>query len=485
MRNGHRRHSERSETTGRGESAAPVTRRAVRSGLARRLAPHLRDLIRQAVPVVLARSGVMLLALVDTIVVGRFAADELAVLGLALTLVTVLLLVGIGLMMGTLVVTATEFGAGRFAACGVVWRRSLVYAVGLGVVMAAVCGFGAPILRALGQSADLAQRAGPVVQVLGLGLAPQLIFVTTQYFLEGIRRPAVGMLLMLAANALNAALDIILVFGYLGAPALGALGSAWATTTVRLFLAVGAVVWVAVMADRRRFFPRPGQATDAPPASLQRQLGYASGVSIGIEGAAFNGLGLIAGWLGALPLAAFTIGLNLIAFIFMLPVGIGAATAVQVGAATGRGDDADAALAGWTGLGVCALAMLLVAAAFEALAPQIATLYTTEPALRRVLAPVFSVLTLVIIVDGGQGVLANAVRGRGDTWAATALNGLGFIVVMLPAAWLLAVEFNRGVPGLFEAALIGCAVAVVALAGRFHVLTRGEGEGGASDGGSV
>lgn len=472
MRNGQQRQPQRSKSTGRTESAGRAPVRGGRSGLARRLAPHLRDLLRQAVPVVLARSGVMLLALVDTIVVGRFAADELAVLGLALTLVTVLLLVGIGLMMGTLVVTATEYGAGRFAACGVVWRRSLVYAAGLGGLMAAVCGFGAPILRLFGQSPELAARAGPVVQVLGLGLAPQLLFVTTQYFLEGIRRPTVGMLLMLAANGLNAALDVVLVFGHLGVPPLGALGSAWATTTVRLFLAVGAVAWVAAMAGRRRYFPALGAAVDAPPAALQRRLGYASGVSIGMEGASFNGLGLIAGWLGALPLAAFTIGLNLIAFIFMLPVGIGAATAVQVGAATGRDDDADAALAGWTGLGVCALAMLLVAAAFEALAPQIGALYTTDPALRRVLAPVFSVLTFVIIADGGQGVLANAVRGRGDTWAATALNGLGFIVVMLPLGWLLAVEASRGVPGLFEAALIGCAVAVVALAWRFHVLTR-------------
>lgn len=443
-----------------------------------RLAPHLRDLGRQAAPVVLARSGVMLLALVDTVAVGRFAAEELAVLGLALALVTMLLLAGIGLLMGTLIVTATEYGAGRFAACGVVWRRSLVYAVGLGVMMAAVCGFGEPILRLFGQSPDLAERAGPVVQILGLGLLPQFVFVTTQYFLEGVRRPVPGMLLMLAANIVNAGLDVVLVFGHLGLPALGALGSAWATTSVRLFLAVGVLLYVAVMAERHRFFPADGSNGDVPPAVIQRHMGYAAGVSIGIEGLAFNSLGLIAGWLGELPLAAFTIGLNLIAFIFMLPVGLGAATAVQVGAATGRGDRADAALAGWAGLAVCLMVMLVIAAAFEVLAPHIGAFYTSDPALRHVLDPVLAVLTFVIVVDGGQGVMVNAVRGHGDTWAATALTALSFLVLMLPAAWLLAVEIGRGVSGLFEATLIGCTVALVALAWRFRALTRASHGGG-------
>lgn len=442
-----------------------------------RLRPHLRDLIRQAVPVVLARSGVMVLALVDTVVVGRFAADELAVLGLALTLVTTLLLIGIGLLMGTLVVTATEYGAGRFGACGVVWRRSLGYALGLGVIMASVCMVGEAILRLFGQSAELASRAAPVVQVLGIGLAPQLIFITTQYFLEGIRRPLPGMLLMLAANVLNAGLDVVLVFGHFGLPAMGALGSAWATTLVRLFLAVGALLCVVSMADRRRYVPDRGAAANAPPAKLQRRLGYASGVSVGIEGVSFNGLGLIAGWLGPLPLAAFTIGLNLIALVFMLAVGVGAATAVQVGTASGRGDRSEAALAGWTGLTLFALAMLIVAGAFELLSPQLGALYTNDPALRRVLDPVLATLSLVLVVDGAQGVVSAAVRGRGDTWAATARHALSFLVVMLPAGWALAVEAERGAVGLFEAMLIGCTVAFAALAWRFHALTRsGRGE---------
>lgn len=431
---------------------------------------RVRELTRQAVPVIVARSGVMLLALVDTIMVGRFAADDLAVLGLALTLVTTMLLAGIGLMMGTLVLAAACHGSGHLAACGVVWRRSLAYAAVLGVAMAIVCGWGEPLLLHLGQAPELAARAGPVVLVLGLGLLPQLIFVTTQYFLEGIRRPAPGMLMMLAANLLNVALNWIFVYGHLGLPPLGALGSAWATTIVRTWLAAAAVLYVLTMADRERYLVAD-PAAPAPSAKLQRRLGYASGLSIGVEGAAFNTLGLFAGWLGAMPLAAYTIGLNLIAFVFMVAVGFGAATAVQVGAASGRGDRHEARLSGWTGLAMATSVMALIALAIDAAPAAIVALYTDDPALARTTAPVIAFLALVVVADGGQGVMAGAVRGLGDTWVASGLHAAAFVLVMVPAGWLLAIGAGRGTVGLFEAMFLGCAAAWAVLAWRFHRLT--------------
>ena len=457
-------------------SPAPDTDNALNpspsaAGWRMRVLRQVRELTRQAAPVIVARAGVMLLALVDTVMVGRYAAEELAVLGLALTVVTTMLLAGIGLLMGTLVLAAACWGRGDYAACGVVWRRSLVYAAALGSAMAVVCAFGEPLLLGLGQASTLAGRAAPVVLVLGLGLAPQLVFVTTQFFLEGIKRPVPGMLMMLAANGLNVGLNWLLVYGHLGLPPMGALGSAWATTVVRTFLALAAVLYVMAMADRRRFLGADPKAAAPPPARRQRRLGYASGVSIGVEGASFNTLGLFAGRLGAMPLAAYTIGLNLIAFVFMIAVGFGAATAVQVGAACGRGDRREARLAGWTGLAMTTGVMGLIALAIDAAPATIVALYTDDATLARTTLPVIAFIALVVVADAGQGVMAAAVRGLGDTWVASGLHAAAFVLVMLPAGWLLAIAAERGAVGLFEAMLVGCAAAWAVLAWRFRRLT--------------
>jgi len=177
------------------------------AGLAVRLRRHVADLMRLAAPVVVARAGIMVMAFVDTAMVGRYSARELAYLGIGLAPITTVLLTGISLLMGTLVLTASAFGAERFTECGAVWRRSLGYALAVGLAGAAICSVGEPLLAALGQPPDLAAGGGPVAQVIGLGLAAQLVFVTTTFFLEGIKRPVPGMVMIIAANVINAFLN--------------------------------------------------------------------------------------------------------------------------------------------------------------------------------------------------------------------------------------------------------------------------------------
>ncbi len=439
---------------------------------ARRVIRHVRDLLALATPVVVARSGVMTMALVDTVMVGHYSVDELAYLGIGLAPITVILLVLTGLQMGTLVVAAATFGTGRAGDCGEVWRRSLWYALVLGGVGTAMCAFGEPMLRVFGQSADLARHGGRVIGVIGLGLPATAVFLTTTFFLEGIRKPLPGMAMMIAGNIVNAAINWMLVYGHWGAPALGAVGSAWATTGVRVFLAAGLCAYVWMMADAQRFGVRGGARSAWRDWRHQRRIGYAAAASIGVEGAGFATLNGFAGWLGVLPLAAFSIGLNLISIAFMAAIGIGAATAVRVGMAHGRGEAGEIAMAGWTGLAVTATVMAGFATVFAAAPGALAAAYTTDEALRAVAAPLIALSAWILVVDGGQGVMANALRGRGEIWAPTALHTTSYLGIMIPLAWILAFALGRGAAGLFEAILVASIVSVSLLSARFAWLGR-------------
>lgn len=414
----------------------------------------------------------MVMALVDTVMVGRYSAEQLAYLGIGLAPITVLALVLVGLLMGTLVSTAAAFGSGSDAACGAVWRRSMPYALALGLAAAAICAFGEPMLRVFGQDPELAREGGAVVRIIGLGLPAFALFLTSTFFLEGMRRPLPGMIMMITGNVINVGLNWIFVYGHLGLPAMGAIGSAWATTGVRVFLAVGLIAYIWTRADAARLGVRGGARTPWSAWRQQRRLGYAAAASIGVEGAAFGTLNIFAGWLGVLPLAAFAIALNLISIVFMVAVGIGAATAVRVGMAHGRDDHAEVAMAGWTGLAVCAVAMAGFAAVFAVAPEPIAAGYTTDPALRAATVPLIAFCAWILIVDGGQGVMANALRGRGETWAPTVLHTVSYLVIMIPLAYLLAFPAGRGAMGLFEATLVASIVSVSLLSVRFAWLGR-------------
>ena len=102
------------------------------------LGRQLRRTIALALPVSLARAGLVVMLTVDTILAGQASEQELAFFGISMSPVLIMYTVGAGLLVGALVLTAQAHGAGRLADCGRVWRLSLAVAGGLGLAYATV-----------------------------------------------------------------------------------------------------------------------------------------------------------------------------------------------------------------------------------------------------------------------------------------------------------------------------------------------------------
>jgi MATE family multidrug resistance protein len=460
---------------------APTQARAATTGRSdprRRdmLGRHVLELLRLAVPVIGARAGQMIMVAVDTLVVGHYGIDDLAYLGLAGAPQAVIITALAGLLLGTIVLTAQVSGAGRPAEAGAVWRRSLPYALLLGVLGGLLCLAAEPFFLLTGQAPDIAGGAARVLWVIALGLPGAALFFATSLYLEGLKRPVPGMIAMLLANGLNAALNWVLVFGHLGLPALGAVGSAWSTTMVRWAIAVGLIVYVLRLPGREALGidvrPADGWLADWRAGTLQRRIGYAAGMSNGIEAAAFSGLSLIAGLLGPLALGGYTVALNLLALPFMAALGIAQATAVRVGTAHGARDRRESVAAGWTGLVVMAVLLLPAVAAFALVPETIAAGFASDPRLIASIAPVVAFTAWILVADGGQVVMAQALRGRGDSWVPTLMHFFSYLVLMVPACWTLAIPLQRGLHGLFEGILGASLVSVSILAARFAWLSR-------------
>ncbi len=437
------------------------------------LRAHLFELMRLATPVVIARAGILTMATADTVMLGHYGATDLAFYGIGVTPFILLLLIGIGLLTGTLVMTSHARGAGNPGECGAVWRRSLPYALLIGIVGTVLTQFGEPFFLLLGQSPAIAAGGGRVATIAGLALVPTLLSVTTSFFLEGLARPAPGMIVILCGNALNILLNWLLIFGHGGLPALGAEGAILATSLTRLAMALAAISYVWWMPDREVYGVRIRPAGRWWRAGREQwRLGYAAGVSQGVETTAFNSLTIMAGLLGPVALASYSVIMNVTALIFMLALGFGAATAVRVGAARGAGDRPGIAAAGWVGLGATVVVMGGFAALLLLLPDRVAALYSDEPGMRAALPALIAMVALVLIPDGGQVVMSFALRGAGDAWMPTASHLVSYLAVMIPAGWVLAFPAGRGVAGLIEAIAIASAISLAILSLRFFLVTR-------------
>lgn len=404
----------------------------------------------------------------DTVMVGQLAPHELPAQALGWAPTAVLLVGGIGLLMGVQVLTARAVGEGRPADAGAVWRRGLQLGLLVGLLAAAVTIMGAgPLLLAFGIEPALAERASAVAKVLALSLPLHLGFVACSYFLEGVQRPVAAMTVMWVANVLNIGLNAALI------PHLGAEGSAWATVGARGLLFLALLGWIIFNPNFNLFAPRSRPAPGTPSYRAILAIGGAAAVSQIAEAGAFSAMTVIAGRIGPDTVAAYQIILNLLAVVFMLAMGVGAAGAVLVAEALGRGDPDRSRAAGWTAQGLNLAVMSGLALAFLAAAPQLGAAFTADPVLAAKVAGLVWLAALVLPPDGGQVVAASVLRARGDNWFPTASHIVSYVLVMPPLAFWLAEAFGRGVGGLLEAIFWASVLSVGLLIGRWAVLTGG------------
>jgi MATE family multidrug resistance protein len=434
---------------------------------------HVRALVRLAVPIVMARAGWMFMSFVDILMVGRFDTEQLAYMSLASILISVAYVTMMGMLLGTLVTTANLFGQLRYSEIGAVWRRSLPYAFTLGIAILVLTLFAESILLFAGQDPQVARHAGEIMRIYGYGMPlGGLVYVTSQYFLEGIKRPVPAMLLMVLANVINVALNWVLIFGHLGFEAQGAAGSAWATTIIRTLLTAGLIAYIWNMPGARIFGVRRRYTAGFKAWTEQRRLGYAAGLSFGIEHMAFVMVFVFAGMLSTLELAAVTIVFNAFGLCFMVAAGIANAAAVQVGIAYGQRNGRNIAMAGWVGCGL-QLSILLVPALLMIFWPALfAHIYSNDGALVTLALPLYALGGIALLLDTTQTLWSNTLRGRHDKWFATLSHFVCYPVLMVPMAWYFAFTLERRGAGLFEALIIASVISVTLLTGRFVVLSK-------------
>ena len=406
---------------------------------------YVADLLRLAGPVALARLGIIGMAISDVVVVGQLAPHELPHQALGWAPTAVFLVAAIGLLQGVQVLAARSLGEGNPQGAGVVLRRGLVLAFVAGAASVGLMWWGGERLYStFGVEADLVPLSARVMNVLALSIPLHLAYIAGTYFLEAIKKPAISTIVMWLANGVNLGLNLLWV------PEHGAVGSAWATVGARVFLAGGLLIWIFLLRDGAAYGVRKLGAKGHGFGALLA-VGVASAVSQAVEAGAFSGMTVIAGRLGANIVAAYQILLNLMAFVFMIALGMAAATAVLVSEAIGRKAPHDAARAGWTGIGLNEMSMIVAAVAIFVFATPIGHAYTVDVQLAALISSLIWICALVLHPDGAQVVTASALRARGDNWFPTFSHILAYAVVMPVLGYWLAEHLRMGVPGLLFA----------------------------------
>jgi len=423
---------------------------------------ELRSMLGLAAPLVLSELGWMAMGIEDTMFVGRVSAEAIGAVSLGGVLFYTIGIFASGLLLGLDTLVSQACGAGdlddgRYSLVNGVWLALLLIPAVMGMVWAFV-----PALAMCGINQNVLRDTTPYLRVLNWSAPPLLLFFCFRRYLQsiGVVRPI--LMTLIAANLVNLAGNWIFVFGNLGAPRLGAEGSAWSTCISRVCMmaALGWVIW--------RRDPGVMHVTWRPDLRRIRELlklGLPAAGQIGLEMAVFATVTVLVGKLSAEALAGHQVTMTTVTTTFMMPLGISSAAAVRVGHAIGRRDPAGAARSGWTALGLGATVMAASALALLIFPRAIARLFTPNPAIIAAAVPLLRVAAFFQLFDGLQVTATGALRGSGDTTTPMLCHFAGYWVIGLPVGVLLGFRESLGATGLWMGLSAGLILIGIVLLG--------------------
>jgi MATE family multidrug resistance protein len=439
---------------------------------------ELRATLALAWPLILASLTQQVIHATDIILMGRLGEVPVAATNLALNLAFVFNVLLLGLLLAASPMMGSALGQRSNAVREV--RRT--FRAGLWLLMLAMPPYWltlwnlAPIMRALGQSSELAEAGQSFMRTYMWCTAPWLLFQLLRNFVAALERPRLVMWLSLAAIVLNALLGWALIFGRLGFPALGIAGGGLGSTLT--WLAACTALIFAVRRDRRfrRFhlFGRWWRA-DWERMMTMTRLGWPIGLSLSLEVGVFALAAYLMGWIGTSAVAAHAVALQVAALTFMVPVGISQAVTVRVSRALGAGDSAAIARAGWTAWWLGIAFMAAAAVLMWAYPSQIIALFlgeATSPRVRELAVTFLTIAAAFQIVDGAQVIGAGMLRGLHDTRWPLIFSAAGYWGVGLGVGAWLAFGARWGGVGLWVGLASGLAAVAALVIARWILRER-------------
>lgn len=412
------------------------------------LGSELAAAARLAAPVAFVQLGTMLMGVVDTMMLGHLSAEALAAGALGHISTIVFLMIGVGVLFALDPLVAQAYGAGDARAISGHLQRGIVLAMALVVPVAVLFWDIREPLRVLGQPAAIVDDAAAYVRAILWGTPAYFLFFAFRQPLQAMHvvRPAATAIVI--GNLLNVAGNWVLIFGHLGAPALGAAGSAYATSLSRW-----AMLGYLVFASRRRLAPY-WKGFTAEAVSLRRHLrllriGLPIGALNALELGLFVGVALLMGRIGVEALSGHQIAINLASLSFMVPLGVSGAAAARVGNAIGRQDMPSARRSAAACLILGAGVMVVFALLFALMPVPLARLYTRDAAVIAMAATLLPIAAIFQVLDGAQVVAAGVLRGAADTTIPALIAVLGFWGIGFPFSWYLGFRAGMGPVGLW------------------------------------
>jgi multidrug resistance protein, MATE family len=431
-----------------------------------------------AVPLAVAQLAEFTIPVINSVMMGLLGTQNLAAGALGVVIFLTLASICIGILRAAGALAAEAFGANNLDRVSRINCQGLWLAVALSLPAMLLLWNCDSILPLLGQEENNILLTKSYLHVLVWGLPAMLGFLYLKQIAAAINFPQFGMVIIVVSLLLNIPVNYVLMFGYLGFPALGLAGISWGTMLV---------YWVSFLASVMLIYFHPNSRDyklfrylnefDGEIFGKIFQIGWPTGIQLAIEMGLFTITAMLMGKLGTSSLAAHEIALQASSIFSAISMAISYAVTARVGQMMGEKNPKGVMRATFVNLSLSALFAFVVATGFELFSQSIATLYLdiNNPDNAVAITQAINFLKLVAVYQvfsSIKGVTVGALLGLQDTRVPMIINTSSFWGVGLGGGYLMGIILGWGGTGLWYGLILAPAISSLILVGRFYLRAK-------------
>ena len=408
-----------------------------------------KELVVLALPILIGQVGMIVVGFADNIMVGRYSTDALASASFVNNIFNVVVLGIIGFSYGITPLAGAMYSKGKKKETGALMRSALR------INFYVLCGFMAIMtavyfnLERLGQPEHLLPVIRPYYLITLVGMVPIMVFNVFAQWSYSLNNTRMPMWIILGANVLNVCGNYVFIYGHFGMPELGLTGAGLSTLASRLLC--GALILGVFFFKKKYREYVSGFFTRGIWRKHNRKLfvtSYPVSLQLICESASFSFAGIMAGWMGGVELAALQVIIIVGTLGFCIYYSFGSAVAVKVSNAAGTSNKEEMRAYAWRGYHIMLLLMTLSSLIFIFAGKNLMGAFSNDIEVVSMATGLIFPLVLYQLGDATQINFANALRGTSHVKPMSWIAFICYIVVGIPATYLMTFTLKMGMDGL-------------------------------------
>lgn len=438
------------------------------------LKEKITQLILLLMPILVTQLGMFSMVFFNVIMSGNFSAADLAGVAIGSSIWNPIFNGLSGILLAVSPIAAHYFGERkqREVSSIVINGIYLSFFIGTLVLMAGFF-FLEPLLGIMDLEDHVQQVSFHYLVGLASGIFPLFIYNVLRSFIYAMGKTRVVMIILLSALPLNLLLNYVLIFGKWGFPELGGSGAGFATSITYWIIAALTVYIVHTkepFSSAMIFFQFKQFQLKKCVEILK--IGVPMGLSTFFEASMFAVVTILLSKYTVTTIAAYQSALNIVSFLYMIPVSISMALTVVVGYEVGARRYRDAKTYSWLGICISILFAVVSGIFVVIFRSQIAGLYSNEVDVIQLTAQFLIYALFFQIADSIQVTAQAALRGYKDVNLAFVMTLFAYWGICLPAGYVLANYTNLQAFGYWIGLTIGLFSAGVSLSLRLRFIQK-------------